>query len=274
MMSMKPVWAITGAAGRIGTVLRAGLSDDVETMHCLDLRPMPSLAGHEVGYELDLADLEGTVAALRGCNGVIHLGGYPTEADFHDLAQVNIVGTYHVLEAARRAGVKRVAYASSNRITGFYPVGTKVSTSMPVRPDSLYGVSKAAGEALCRLYVDKFGLSAVCVRIGTFINEPGNTRHLSTWASQTDTVRAFRAAMTAPGVTYATIYAASNNEGLMWDMSPGEALGFHPVDRAEIFADRFEGQARPAPTDFQSGADMTSEAHTLSMQRAHEVQPH
>jgi uronate dehydrogenase len=272
-MAMKPVWAITGAAGRIGTVLRAGLNDDVETMHCFDLRPIPSLLAHEIGHQLDVADLEGMAAAFEGCEGVIHLAGYPTEADFHDLAEVNIVGTYHVLEAARRAGVKRVAFASSNRITGFYPVGTKVSTDMPVRPDSLYGVAKAAGEALCRLYVDKFGLSAVCIRIGTFINEPGNTRHLSTWASQGDTVRAFRAAMTAPDVSYATIYAASNNEGLMWDMSPGEAIGFHPADRAEIFADRFTGQDRPLPTDFQSGADMTGEAHTLGMQRSGEERP-
>ena len=268
---MKPVWAITGAAGRIATVLRTGLNDDVETMHCLDVRPIPTLLDHEVAHELDLSDLEGMAAAFAGCEGVLHLGGYPTEADFHDLADVNIVGTYHVLEAARRAGVKRVAYASSNRITGFYPVATHVTVDMPVRPDSLYGVSKAAAEALCRLYVDKFGLSAVCVRIGTFINEPSNTRHLATWSSPGDTVRAFRAAMTAPDIDYATIYAASNNNGLMWDMGSGEALGFNPVDSAEGFADRFEGQARPAPTDFQSGSDMTSEEHTLSIQRPHEV---
>jgi uronate dehydrogenase len=267
------VWAITGAAGRIGTVLRAGLNSDVETMHCFDTRPIPALFAHEVGHQLDLADLEGMASAFEGCDGIIHLGGYPTEVNFHDLAEVNIVGTFHVLEAARRAGVKRVAYASSNRITGFYPVGAKVSPNMPVRPDSLYGVSKAAGEALCRLYVDKFGLSAVAVRIGTFIDEPGNTRHLSTWLSRADTVRAFRAAMIAPDVTYATFYAASNNDGLMWDMSPGDALGFHPADRADIFADRFEGQERPAATDFQSGGDMTSEAHTLAMQRGHRSKP-
>jgi hypothetical protein len=59
----------------------------------------------------------------------------------------------------------------------------------------------------------------------------------------------------------------------MWDMSAGDALGFHPADRADIFSDRFEGQGRPLPTDFQSGDEMTSEMHTLSMQRAHEVQP-
>jgi uronate dehydrogenase len=172
--------AITGAAGRIGTVLRAGLNSDVETMRCLDIRPIPALLGHEVAHQLDLADLDGMVAAFEGCEGVIHLGGYPTEADFHDLADVNIVCTYHVLEAARRAGVRRVAYASSNRVTGFYPVRTKVSPDIPVGPDSLYGVSKVAGETLCQLYVDKFGLSAVGVRIGTLIDEPGNTRRLST----------------------------------------------------------------------------------------------
>ena len=84
-----------------------------------------------------------------------------------DLTEVNITGTYHVLEAARRTGVDRVVYASSNRVTGFYDIDTLVDEHAP-RPDGFYGVSKVAGEALCRLYSDKFDLSTIVIRIGSY----------------------------------------------------------------------------------------------------------
>ena len=261
------IWAITGAAGRIGTVLRKGLAADVAEMRCLDIRPVEDLGDREVAYQIDLSDLNATERAFRGCAGVVHLGGYPTEADFHDLARVNIEGTYHVLEAARRAGVARVAYASSNRITGFYRVGTVVSTEAPVRPDGLYGVSKAAGEAVCRLYADKFGMSVVCARIGSFPEEPQNVRDLSTWVSRGDLVRAFRAAMTAEGVTFSIIYVVSRNKQLYWDTSPGHALGFDPQDSADDYANRFEGMPSRDRMAFQSREDQTSQENTLSAQR-------
>jgi hypothetical protein len=92
MSKSPPIWAITGAAGRIGTVLRKGLADDVAEMRCLDIRPVEALDNHEVAYQIDLSDLNATELAFRGCAGVVHFGGYPSEADFHDLARVNIEG--------------------------------------------------------------------------------------------------------------------------------------------------------------------------------------
>ena len=105
----------------------------------------------------------------------MHLGGLADEADFHDLAEVNVVGTFHVLEAARRAGVRRVVYASSNRVSGFYPTATRVDVGMPPRPDGLYAVSKVAGEALARLYADKFGLQVASIRVGSFEGAPATS---------------------------------------------------------------------------------------------------
>ena len=139
-------------------------------------------------------------------------------------------------EAARRTGAGRVVYASSNRVTGFYPRNTTVDADMPIRPDGFYGVSKVAGEALGRLYSDKFGLQVASLRIGTFEPTPGDERQLSTWLSPSDCEQAFLAAMSAPGLTYSAIYAVSRNSRRWWDLSAGEAIGLDPQDDAERYA--------------------------------------
>jgi uronate dehydrogenase len=185
---------------------------------------------------VDVADLEALTELFAGCVGVVHLGGISDEADFHDLATVNVVGTYHVLEAARRAAVGRVVFASSNRLTGSYDTDTTVDVGMPPRPDGFYGVSKVAGEALCRLYSDKFGLSTISLRIGSWGSAPEDSRHLHTWLSRPDSVRAFVAAMTTD-VHVAVFYAASANSEGWWDLAAGEAVGFRPQDDASVVVD-------------------------------------
>ena len=227
-------WAITGAAGRIATVLRGGLTD-VGELRLFDLAPITDLAAHEHAGELDITALEETTEALRGADGVVHLAAIADEADLFAIAQVNIVGTLTLFEAARRAGVSRVVFASSNHATGMYPVSTLVDPAMPVRPDTYYGMSKVTGEAIGRLYVDKFGLEVACLRIASFAERPRERRHLSTWASYGDTIRAVRAAMLAPALGFAIYYVASANRDLFWDMSAGEAIGFVPLDRAEAY---------------------------------------
>ena len=190
-------WVITGAAGNIGSALRSALLERHAVLVSTDIRPITSSAPHESVAEVDLADVENLVELFAGADGVVHLGGIADEADFHDLAEANILGTYHVLEAARRAGVRRVVYASSNRLTGSYTAGDHVTPDMPPRPDGFYGVSKAAGEALCRgLYADKFGMSTITLRIGSYEEQPSSAREQRTWLSPSDAIRAFVAAMT------------------------------------------------------------------------------
>lgn len=254
-------WALTGAAGTIGRHLRGSMGDVFEELTLLDVRPIADTAPHERSQVVDLRDLSALRAALAGAEGVIHLGGLADEADFHDLAEVNIVGTYHVLEAARRAGLRRVVYASSNRVTGHYPTTTVVGPEDPYRPDGFYGVSKAAGESLCRLYSDTFGMQVACLRIGSFEAEPATARELRTWLSPRDCTAAFAAAVSGDDA-FTTFYAVSANAELWWDTGAGERVGFHPVDDASAFAAHASGEL----VEPQGGGYATAE-HVLARQR-------
>lgn len=224
-------WAVTGASGTIGRALREFLSAESVRLVSIDLAVAAAVSALDRTVQCDVRDLAALEAAFVGCSGVVHLAGIADEADFHDLADVNIVGTYHVLEAARRAGVGRVVYASSNRVTGFYSTETLVDENMPPRPDGFYGVSKVAGEALCQLYADKFQLSTISVRIGSYEQVPGSGRELRTWLSPDDALRAFHAAMITLEHN-ATFYAVSNNSQRWWALDSASKVGYSPVDDA------------------------------------------
>ena len=255
-------WAVTGAAGTIGVALRAALRHAGATLHSSDLQRLEPIDAHDEVARIDLADhaaQEALAVIFAGVDGVIHLGGLADEADFHDLADINIVGTYHVLEAARRAGVPRVVYASSNRVTGMYPTTTRVGPEAPPRPDGFYGVSKVAGEALCRLYADKFGVSTIALRIGSYESEPSSPRERATWLSPGDAVRAFIAAMTTDREC-AVFYAVSANTDGWWDREPGTELGFCPEDDASDWPIAGE------PTGPQGGA-FADPAYSLDRMR-------
>ncbi|HBF81926.1 MULTISPECIES: NAD-dependent epimerase/dehydratase family protein [Streptomyces] len=245
--------AITGAAGRIGSVVRAGLRDEVTRLVLIDRVGLTARTPAEDVHQLDLRDAEAVAAALEGVDAVVHLGGVPDEAPLPELLDANVRGTHHVLEGARRQGVRRVVLASSNRVSGFYSVAETATPEMPARPDGLYGVSKVAVEALGRLYADKFGLSVVCLRIGSFEDEPSERRHLSTWLSPRDGLGFVRTALTAADVSFKTVYAVSANTRRFWDTDAGAELGYTPVDDAEAFASRLPAGREPAGTDPQGG---------------------
>ncbi|MFJ6678811.1 NAD-dependent epimerase/dehydratase family protein [Microbacterium sp. NPDC091382] len=244
-------WVVTGAAGNIGVALRRELRAAAVALVSTDVRYVePVDRTGDRTLVADLADLAALEEMFAGADGVIHLGGLSDEADFHDLAQVNVVGTYHVLEAARRSGVPRVVYASSNRVTGMYPTDALVDPDMPPRPDGFYGVSKVAGEALCRLYSDKFSLSTIALRIGSYEKEPSNPRERSTWLSHRDAIAAVTAAMTTDE-HHAVFYAVSANTEAWWDRAAGERVGFRPTDDAadwDIPGDTVEPQGGPFAT--------------------------
>ncbi|WP_174805500.1 NAD(P)-dependent oxidoreductase [Kitasatospora sp. MMS16-BH015] len=222
---------VTGAAGRIGTAVRAGLRGSVEQLVLVDRAPLTADHPSEEVRQLDLLDAAAVAEALAGAEAVLHLGGVPDEAPLPDLLQANVLGTHHVLEGARKHGLRRVVLASSNRLTGCYPTAKTVGPADPPRPDGLYGVSKVALEALGRLYADKFGLSVVCLRIGSYEDRPLERRHLATWLSPRDCLGYVRAALTTPGVGFTAAYAVSANTRRHWEL-PAE-LGYTPLDDAE-----------------------------------------
>jgi uronate dehydrogenase len=225
--------------------------------------PTDNLFPNEEHRSVNIVDGEGLDAALAGCDGVIHLAGISSEGELSAIAAVNVLGTFRVFEAARRTGVGRVVYASSNHAIGFYPSDERIGVDEPCRPDTFYGVSKVAGEATGRLYADKFGLEVACLRIGSYLERPTDRRHLATWASIPDTISAFRAAMTSPDLGFSTFYVVSANRDGYWDLVPGEQLGFVPVDHAEEFEADLGGHVYPT-----QGGPFSEPKATLDFQRS------
>ncbi|MGC5014250.1 NAD-dependent epimerase/dehydratase family protein [Streptosporangium sp. DT93] len=252
---------LTGAAGRVGSALREPLRGRLRRLVSVDRAPLFSGGPNEEVRRADLSSVEDVASIVEGADAVVHLAGVPDEAPLPDLLEGNVLGTHHVLEAARRAGVGRVVLASSNRLTGFHPAGRTISADAPPRPDGLYGVSKVAVEALGRLYADKFGLQVVCLRIGSMELEPTSPRHLATWLSPRDCAGFVWAALTAPDVTFTAAYAVSANTRRFWELD--ERLGYRPLDDAEIYAGRFPGTAGHLSGDDPQGGDFAAADFTL-----------
>jgi uronate dehydrogenase len=225
---------ITGAAGGMGTLLRPRLARPDRVLRLLDVAPVPPGDGEEV-VTASVTDAEAMVAACADVDVVVHLGGHSREAPWADVLSVNINGTYCMLEAARQAGVPRVIFASSNHTVGFHPVSATGDYLFP-RPDTYYGVSKVAGEALGSLYHDRHGIEVLCVRIGTCIERPLTERHLSTWLSPDDCAQLLEAAFAVPSLGFRVVWGASANTRGVYSLAEARALGYEPKDDAEVYA--------------------------------------
>jgi len=247
-----PTILITGAAGSIATMLRPRLARPGRVLRLLDIVPLAVPAGPgEAAVTASVTDMAAMTAACAGADAVIHLGGLPSEDAWAPIFDVNINGTYTVFEAARRAGVPRVLFASSNHAVGFRPRESFPVTedASPV-PDTYYGVSKAAGEALAALYARRYGIDAICVRILSCSERPVNARMLSTWLSPDDAGRLFEACLTAPSPGFRVIYGVSANTRGGWvSLDGARALGYHPRDDAESYAAGLLAAGEPDPAD-------------------------
>jgi len=149
---------ITGAGGGIGRSLRETLRGIYPVLRLSDRVPIAPARDKEELDQTDIADMGAVEKMVAGVDGIVHLGGISGESTWEAILQGNIIGTYNVFEAARRAGVKRIVVATSNHAVGFYKRAQTIDDRVVVRPDSRYGVSKAFGEALASLYSDKHGI--------------------------------------------------------------------------------------------------------------------
>ena len=229
---------ITGAAGAIGLVLRERLRHRYGLVRLADIAAQaPARAGEEV-VTLDTRDIGALEAAMDGIDCVVHLAGIPQEDSWEAIRSVNIDGTYSVFEAARKQRVGRVVFASSNHVVGFHRRENVLDTDALPRPDTRYGVSKAFGESLGRLYSDKYGLSVACLRIGTFRtpDRPSEARQLLTWVSHRDLTQLVARCIDHPAYHFLIAYGVSNNTRSRWSNAGADFLGYRPEDDSERFA--------------------------------------
>jgi uronate dehydrogenase len=213
-----------------------------------------------------LEDADQMMALLDGVNAVVHMGGVSTEQPWAPILAGNIIGMVNLYEAARLKGVRRIVFASSNHVTGFYRQDEVVNTRMPPKPDGFYGLSKAFGEDLAQLYWDRWGIETVSIRIGSSFTEPKDRRMLATWLSYDDLERLIVAALTAPIVGHSIIYGMSNNQTRWWDNTYAQHIGYRPQDSSDLF--RAEVEARQPLIDrydpvavYQGGGFVTSKPH-------------
>lgn len=233
---------LTGAAGGLGRELRRRLKPYCETLRLSDIADLGAAGPGEELQPARLEDAPAVRALLDGVDAVVHLGGYSVEGPWEPILQANIVGLYNLYEAARRHRVRRIVFASSNHVTGFYRQDEVIDSRMPPRPDTLYGVSKAFGENLSRMYFDRHGIETVCLRIGSSYAEPKDRRMLATWLSYDDLERLVMASLTAPVVGHTVAFGISDNSTRWYDNRYAAHLGFRPRDNSDRFRAAREAQ--------------------------------
>ena len=226
---------LTGAAGGLGRVLRPRLKACCERLRLSDIADLGAAAAGEELRPAKLEDKAAVLALLEGVDAVVHLGGISTENAFEPILEANIRGAFHIYEGARIHGTKRIVFASSNHVTGFYKQSQTIDTTVPVRPDGYYGLSKAFGENLAQFYFDRYGIETVSLRIGSSFAEPKDRRMLATFLSFDDLERLVIASLSAPAVAHTVIYGMSDNDLTWWDNTPARHVGYRPLDSSEPF---------------------------------------
>ena len=240
---------VTGAAGGIGTRLRKLLKGVYPSIRWSDMRKPDDLAADEEFVTANLANLAEVEKIVAGVDGVVHLGGYSIEGPWDTILQSNIIGCYNMFEAAYRAGVSRIVFASSNHAVGFYPRSQKIGVNVTVHPDSRYGVSKAFGEAVGAFYADKHGLRVTCLRIGNFGDAPLDKRRLSIWLKPEDLVQLIRIGLEHPDIHFEVFYGASDNVDAWWDNSNARRFGYKPQGKSADFLHQAMAAQAKLPAD-------------------------
>jgi len=226
---------ITGAAGDVGTHLRRELAGKY-VLRVSDLRPLKKINPEEQFVRADIAKMSDALRVTRGVDAIVHLGGYSVEGPWTGILQANIIGCYNVFEAARRNGVKRILFPTSNHAVGFYARSQTIDHRVYPKPDSRYGVSKVFGEALGSLYADKYGMQVFCMRIGNVNARPIDKRRLSILFTPRDLAQLVTIGVEHPDIRFEIVYGISRNARAWYDNANAFRLGYRPQDDGEQWA--------------------------------------
>ena len=250
--------ALSGAGGQLGSVVRTALlARGVPLRSAGGSRPLAPLVEGEDLMHGDLRERGVVDRLLEGVDVLIHFAGTSVERPLPEIIDNNLRALVEVYEGARRHGVRRVVFASSNHAIGMYPVTEHLSLDCELRPDGFYGLSKVWGESLARMYWDKHGIETICVRIGSCIERPTEPRHLSTWFGHRDLLHFIDRCIEATDVGFMVVWGVSANKRSWWDNRGAERLAYQPTQDAEEYA--AEVLAQPDPLDalgqrFQGGS--------------------
>ncbi len=242
---------ITGAAGDVGTHLRHELAGKYR-LRLSDLRPVRKLAPGETFVRADISKLGDLLRATKGVEAIVHLGGYSVEGPWPDILRANIVGCYNAFESARRNGVKRLVFATSNHAAGFYRRDQVIDHRVYPKPDGRYGVSKVFGEMLGSLYADKYGMEVLCIRIGNVNPRPIDKRRLSIWFSPRDLAQLVRIGIEHPEIRFEIVYGVSGNRRSWYDNSNAAR---REVPGRRFRARRGGAESRAAAEEDQAGEE-------------------
>lgn len=229
--------AVTGGTGLVGAKLRGELCKAVDCIRVLDLVEPAVLGKNESWQRVDITDLDSLCDALIDIDAVVHLAGLREESPIDAIVHINVMGTYNLYEAARRVGIARVVYGSSNHVTGFYPRSEIVSPTMSMRPDTRYALSKCWGELVAGMYFDKHGIETLAIRIGNAADRPRDRRALSMWISARDLANLVMIGLELPELGFRTVYGVSDSSAAWWDNRAAAEIGFVPQDAIADFID-------------------------------------
>ena len=235
---------ITGATGDVGTHLRRELAGKYK-LRLSDRRPLKNKSKSESFLKADISKMSDALRITKGVDAIVHLGGYSVEGPWEGILKANIIGCYNVFEAARRNGVKRIVFPTSNHAVGFYRRDQTIDHRVYPKPDSRYGVSKVFGEALGSLYADKYGMEMFMIRIGNVNPAPIDKRRLAIWFSPRDLAQLVSIGIDHPGIRFEIVYGVSGNTRSWYDNSNAVRLGYRPQDDAETHAAQVLAREKP-----------------------------
>jgi nucleoside-diphosphate-sugar epimerase len=268
---------ITGAHGVVGTAITEHSSIEYDL---LDRKEPPATLPdgtkhphtREEAIISDIGNLSKLSNVFENYDEVVHLAGSPsTDASYESVEKNNVRGTYNTLEAARRADVDTIVFASSNHVVGQYEAEHApeiydpdhellLDHESPVRPDSHYGSSKAAGEAWGRQYAEKYGIQFYAIRIGSVRppqwdhpygdaergvedgrwerGDPQYERQVArlkcTWQSRRDISHMVTQCLQDTEVEFGIFYGVSDNAGSWFDIEYArDKLKYTPRDSAD-----------------------------------------
>ncbi len=248
---------ITGSSGLIGQILLQNLPSKY-TLSGIDLKTS-SDSRTSVANLLNINEINHYYTNI---DTVIDLAGISNlNADWNQIYHNNIPVTYNSFEVAKQNNVKRIIYASSNHVTGLYELETPysdiitgnyhkvdssklnhINSTSKIKPDSPYGIGKSFGESAAKYYSEKYGISVICLRIGTVnkFNKPMDIRQFATLLTHRDLIQLISKSIDAKSdIKYEVFYGVSNNKWRIWDLAePAAKISYKPTESSEVYRDR------------------------------------